>query len=149
MELERLVGEARERELQPMPARERIVAARRSGESVEGVAQRFGVCTKTVRAYEKRAAQGQLAPTPQTGKARRLSDQEHEALRALVQERSDWTLASLAQSWQERQERQGRHSTETHPKRAAVSPLTGALMMNIRIPLRPGLLAAAAVTSAT
>lgn len=85
-----------------MDLRERIVAARGSGESVEGVAKRFGVCTKTVRVYEKRAAQGRLAPTPQTGKARRLSDQEHEALRNMVQERSDWTLASLAQSWQER-----------------------------------------------
>jgi transposase len=85
-----------------MDLRERIVAARCLGESVEGVAKRFGVCTKTVRVYEKRAAQGRLAPTPQTGKARRLSDQEHEALRALVQERSDWTLACLAQSWQER-----------------------------------------------
>jgi transposase len=85
-----------------MDLRERIVAARRLGESVADVAERFGVCTKTVRAYEKRAAQGRLAPTPQTGKARRLSDQEHEALWALVQERSDWTLASLARSWQER-----------------------------------------------
>jgi transposase len=84
-----------------MDLRERVVAARRSGESVEGVAKRFSVCTKTVRAYEKRAAQGRLAPTPQTGKARRLSEQEHEALRDLVQERSDWTLASLAQSWRE------------------------------------------------
>ncbi len=82
--------------------RERIVAARRSGESVDRVAKRFGVCTKTVRVYDKRAAQGRLAPTPQTGKARRLSDQEHQALRALVQERSDWTLDSLAQAWQER-----------------------------------------------
>lgn len=87
-----------------MDLRERIVAARRLGESVECVAERFGVCTKTVRAYEKRAAQGRLAPTQQTGKACRLSDQQHQALRALVQERSDWTLASLAQTWQERTE---------------------------------------------
>lgn len=88
-----------------MDLRERIVAARRSGESVEPVAARFGVCTKTVRASAQRAAQGRLRPTPQTGKARRLSEQQHQALRSLGQERSDWTLAALAQSWQERQER--------------------------------------------
>jgi transposase len=84
-----------------MDLRERIVTARHSGERVESVAKRFGVCTKTVRVYEKRAAQGRLSPTPQTGKARRLSEPEHQALRNLVQERSDWTLASLAQAWQE------------------------------------------------
>lgn len=85
-----------------MDLRERIVAARGAGESVGSVAQRFGVCTKTVRVYEKRAAQGQLSPTPRPGKACRLSEAEHAALRALVRERSDWTLAALAQVWQER-----------------------------------------------
>ena len=82
--------------------RERIVAARRAGESVARVAERFGVCTKTVRVYENRAAAGRLARTRHPGKARRLSPAEHQALRELVQERSDWTLAALAQSWQER-----------------------------------------------
>ena len=85
-----------------MDLRERIVAARRAGESVESVAQRFGVCTKTVRVYEKRAAQGRLSPTPRTGREPRLNPEHHAALGALVQERSDWTLASLAQAWQER-----------------------------------------------
>ena len=84
-----------------MDLRERIVEARRAGESVEGVAHRFGVCTKTVRVYEKRAAQGRLSPTPRPGRERRLSQEEHAALGVLVQERSDWTLASLAQAWQE------------------------------------------------
>ncbi len=82
--------------------RERIVAARGAGESVERVAERFGVCTKTVRVYEKRAAQGRLAPTPQTGKVCRLSAAQHQELRTLVQQRSDWTLAVLSQAWQER-----------------------------------------------
>lgn len=85
-----------------MDLRERIVAARGNGESVESVAQRFGVCTKTVRVYEKRAAQGRLCPTPRPGKARRLSQDEHVALGALVRQRSDWTLACLAQAWHER-----------------------------------------------
>ncbi len=82
--------------------RERIVGARKVGESVASVAQRFGVCTKTVRMYEKRAAQGRLSPTPRLGRVCRLSEADHAALAALVQERSDWTLASLAQAWQER-----------------------------------------------
>jgi transposase len=85
-----------------MDLRERIVSARRSGEDVESVAQRFGVCTKTVRTYEKRAALGCLWPTPRKGKARRLSEAAHVQLGALVQERSNWTLASLAQEWQDR-----------------------------------------------
>ena len=93
-----------------MDLRERIVAARRWGESVERVAARFGVCTKTVRAYDKRAAAGRLAPTPQKGKARRLNEQQHQELGVLVQERSDWTLESLAQAWHERN--QAEKSTE-------------------------------------
>jgi transposase len=85
-----------------MDLRERIVAARRAGQSVESVAQQFGVCTKTVRAYDKRAAQGCLSPTPRRGKARRLSESDHQALSALVQERSDWTMATLSQAWQDK-----------------------------------------------
>lgn len=85
-----------------MDLRERIVSARRGGESVESVAQRFGVCSKTVRVYEKRAAHGRLHPTPRPGKARRLDASEHEALVALVKERSDWTLPALSQEWHKR-----------------------------------------------
>lgn len=82
--------------------RERIVGARNLGESVARVAQRFGVCTKTVRVYEKRAAQGRLSATSRPGRACRLSESEHIVLTTLVQERSNWTLASLAEAWQER-----------------------------------------------
>lgn len=117
-----------------MDLRERIVAARRGGESVENVAQRFGVCTKTVRVYEKRAAQGRLAPTPRRGKTRRLSHDEHHTLRALVAEKSDWTLPTLSAAWQERSGQEVPPTTLrdalhrlgiTHKKRAA-SPLNGA-----------------------
>ena len=85
-----------------MDLRERIVAARVQGETVESVAQRFGVCTKTVRVYEKRAVQGRLPTTPRPGKTRRLSPEQHQELLILVQQRSDWTLLSLGQAWQER-----------------------------------------------
>ncbi len=85
-----------------MDLRERIVSARRAGERVASVSERFGVCSKTVRVYEKRAAQGRLCPTPRVGKARRLSESEHEVLGTLVTQRSDWTLATLSEAWQER-----------------------------------------------
>ena len=85
-----------------MDLRERIVSARRDGGSVKSVSERFGVCSKTVRVYEKRSAQGRLCPTPRMGKARRLSVGEHEALGALVKERSDWTLSALSEAWQEK-----------------------------------------------
>lgn len=85
-----------------MDLRERLVAARRAGESVESVAQRFGVCTKTVRVYEKRASQGRLSAPPRPGKVRRLSEGEHQALGTLVRERSDWTLAALSGAWQDK-----------------------------------------------
>lgn len=116
-----------------MDLRERIVAARGHGESVERVAERFGVCTKTVRVYEKRAAQGCLAPTPRPGKARRLSPSDHEALGTLVCERSDWTLRRLSQVWQEQTGqavpsttiRDALHRLQmTHKKRVA-SPRSG------------------------
>jgi transposase len=92
----------REMKAYSMDLRERIVAARQQGESVERVAHRFGVCSKTVRVYEKRASQGRLSPTPRPGKARRLRECDNQALRALVQERSDWTLVGLAQAWQDK-----------------------------------------------
>jgi transposase len=81
-----------------MDLRERIVAAcAEEGTTQASVAQRFGVCTKTVQRYLARAQQGVLAPCPLPGKARRLSGGGHATLDALVQSRSDWTLESLAQ----------------------------------------------------
>ncbi len=113
-----------------MDLRERIAGDRRGGERVETVAQRFGVCTKTVRVYEKRAAQGRLAPTPRRSKATRLSQEGHQTLRALVAEESDWTLPPLSAAWQERtgQEvppttlRDALHRLETTHKKRAASP---------------------------
>ncbi len=85
-----------------MDLRERIVSARLAGESVKGVSERFGVCSKTVRVYEKRTAAGCLRPTPRLGKARRLSVEEHASLGALVKARSDWTLLGLSEEWHTR-----------------------------------------------
>lgn len=85
-----------------MDLRERIVSARQAGESVVSVAQRFGVCTKTVRAYQSRASKGQLCPRPIPGKAARLRPEQEEAFVAMVQEKSDWTVEQLSLEWERR-----------------------------------------------
>ena len=85
-----------------MDLRERIVSARLAGESVASVAQRFGVCTKTVRAYQARAAQGQLSPRPRPGKAPRLLPEHEAAFVAMVEQSSDWTVVALSEEWQKR-----------------------------------------------
>ena len=85
-----------------MDLRERIVAALGTGESVVSVAGRFGVCTKTVRAYEARAKAGRLAPLPRPGKAPRLQPEQEAAFVAMVQEQTNWTVASLCQEWERR-----------------------------------------------
>lgn len=60
-----------------MDLRERVVAACEQGQSQVEVAQRFGVCTKTVQRYVARAKAGQLAPRPLPGRSPRLApDQE-------------------------------------------------------------------------
>jgi transposase len=89
-----------------MDLRERIVLARESGESVVSVAQRFGVCTKTVRAYQSLASKGQLSPRPIPGKAARLRPEQEAAFVAMVEEQSDWTLdwtvEQLSLEWERR-----------------------------------------------
>lgn len=85
-----------------MDLRERIVLARESGESVVSVAQRFGVCTKTVRAYQSLASKGQLSPRPIPGKAARLRPEQEAAFVAMVEEKSDWTVEQLSLEWERR-----------------------------------------------
>ncbi len=85
-----------------MDLRERIVLARESGESVVSVAQRFGVCTKTVRAYQSLASKGQLSPRPIPGKAPRLRPEQEAAFVAMVADKSDWTVEQLSLEWQRR-----------------------------------------------
>jgi transposase len=85
-----------------MDLRERIVLARESGESVVSVAQRFGVCTKTVRAYQSLASKGQLSPRPIPGKAARLRPEQEAAFVAMVEEQSDWTVEQLSLEWERR-----------------------------------------------
>lgn len=85
-----------------MDLRERIVGACESGQSVSSVAEHFGVCTRTVRAYLARAKKGELAPRPLPGKAPRLRPDQEAAFVAMVQEKNDWTLGLLQQEWHSR-----------------------------------------------
>jgi len=82
--------------------RERIVAAYLQGGSQAGVADQFGVCVKTVQRYVKRYHQGELAPRVPPGGTPRVSQEQEPALIALMGERSDWTLESMALEWQRR-----------------------------------------------
>ncbi|BCM93553.1 hypothetical protein IAD21_05444 [Abditibacteriota bacterium] len=85
-----------------MDLRERIVAALGEGASVVSVAERFGVCDRTVRRYRKRAQAGSLAPLPIPGRAPRLRAEQEEAFVSMVEEKSDWTIEQLSQEWDRR-----------------------------------------------
>jgi len=82
--------------------RERIVAAFLAGGSQVSVAAQFGVCTKTVQRYAQRHHQGELSPLKPPGAVPRVSAQQEPELIALMHERSDWTLESMALEWERR-----------------------------------------------
>ena len=82
--------------------RERIVAARREGQSVQEVATRFGVCTRTVSVYWKLAQEQNLAPKPIPGKAPRLKAEHEPEFLAMVEAHPNWTLEQFKQEWQAR-----------------------------------------------
>lgn len=85
-----------------MDLRERIVAACAGGASQVSVAQRFGVCSKTVQRYVARAARGELAPRPLPGRAPRLGAEQEEAFVSMVAQTSDWTVDALCVEWEKR-----------------------------------------------
>lgn len=85
-----------------MDLRERVVAACAAGATHTSVAQRFGICTKTVQRYVARDARGELAPRPLPGRPRVLNEEQTQQLRSLVAQRTDWTLASLSQELAQR-----------------------------------------------
>ena len=84
-----------------MDLRSRIVAARATGASVEEVAIRFGVCTKTVRVYCKRAQEGDLSPRPHLGRVPQVSGAAVEEFVALVRQNNDKTAEELRELWQQ------------------------------------------------
>jgi len=85
-----------------MDLRERIVAACGEGASQKSVAQRFGVCAKTVQRYVARASRGELAPHPLPGRTPRLRADQEAAFVAMVQQNSNWTIDQLCVEWEAR-----------------------------------------------
>lgn len=76
--------------------RERVVTARREGQSAEEVAKRFGICKRSVERYWRRQQQvGSVAPKQRGGYRRaRLSGHE-ETLRGWIAAQADLTLEQL------------------------------------------------------
>jgi transposase len=72
--------------------------------SVRELAERFAVTPNTVQNYLNRArATGDVAPLPHGGgMPRKIDDAGEQELCALLEERSEWTLAELAEQMQER-----------------------------------------------
>ena len=83
--------------------RERIVAACDEGATEEEAALRFGVSEDSVQRYKRRRREtGSLAPTIQTGRTPKIREEEREEFLALVASKTDWSLDSIGDAWQER-----------------------------------------------
>ena len=85
-----------------MDLRERIVAACALGEKEGAVAQRFGVCTRTVQRYVARAADNALPPTPIPGRPARVLPAQEAAFVSMIESSRNWTLEQLQEEWQRR-----------------------------------------------
>jgi transposase len=82
-----------------MDLRERIVSACASGETAASVAQRFGVCSRTVQRYVERAKRDALVPTPIPGRPPRLAREDEAGFLALVNESPNRTILGLQEEW--------------------------------------------------
>lgn len=85
-----------------MDLRQRIVEACAQGATDTAVAERYGVCTKTVQRYRQRAGQGQLVPRSAPGAPPRISKEQEVAFLALVREHPSFTLEQYVQEWERR-----------------------------------------------
>lgn len=82
--------------------RERIVQALTEGQTYVQVAQRFNVSVPTVGRYKRIAKElNHLAPKPLPGRKPACNREEQERLRQLLEQRQDWTIATLQVAWQE------------------------------------------------
>jgi transposase len=82
--------------------RTRIVAALSEGQTSSQVAQRFGVSLPTVVRYRRlQRTQDSLAPKPLPGRKPSLNGDEQERLRQLFASRTDWTVRTLRDAWQQ------------------------------------------------
>jgi len=83
--------------------RDRVLAAAHAGQTHLAVAARFAVGESTVRSWVRRErVSGSRAARPNRGGRPKLGPAGDAALRALLAERSDRTLAELAEGLRER-----------------------------------------------
>jgi transposase len=83
--------------------RQRIVAAHEEGMTQTQIAQRFAVSQPTVcRLVKQWQSEHDLKEKPKSGRPPCLSAAQLPQLEALAASRTDWTLAQLADAWQER-----------------------------------------------
>jgi transposase len=80
--------------------RQRVVDACQSGQSEREVAARFALSLASVQRYKRlHRATGSLAPKPWPGRTPKIKPEQQDALRALVDKKTDWTLVSLCEAW--------------------------------------------------
>ena len=82
--------------------RQRIADALDAAQSQTSVAQRFDVSLSSVeRLARKKRGGHSLEPGKSPGKKPLVEPEQHEAFAQLAASRTDWTLQTLAQAWQE------------------------------------------------
>ena len=82
--------------------RQRIADALDAAQSQASVAERFDVSLSSVeRLARKKRGGHSLEPGKSPGKKPLVEPEQHEAFAQLAASRTDWTLQTLAQAWQE------------------------------------------------
>ncbi len=72
------------------------------GQTQTSIAQRFAVSRSSVERIARKTREGQgLEPGVRPGKKPLVETEQHEAFAQLAASRTDWTLQTLAQAWQE------------------------------------------------
>jgi len=83
--------------------RQRVGDALACGQTQEAVAERFDVSLSSVQRFARQwRERGDLSCKPAPGKARAVSAEMEPDLKELVLSRTDWTLETLADAWQQR-----------------------------------------------
>jgi len=82
--------------------RQRIADAIEEGQTQTSIAQRFAVSLSSVERIARKRREGHgLEPGVPPGKKPLVEREQHEAFAQLAASRTDWTLQTLAQAWQE------------------------------------------------
>ena len=83
--------------------RERIATALQEGGKEKDIAARFDVSVSTVQRLDRRLRrQETIAPKPPLGRRPQMNGEDQAAFAAMLTERTDWTMQSMAAAWQER-----------------------------------------------